>query len=213
LSEALGKTLFEQGKRRIAILGTQQIWEETQAKAVRKGFEAAGGQVVNYEIASLGETDFRLAALKIKEADPEAVVLTNYDNEDLGAKQLREAGVTIPFFSILLDDDRIKAGEGAFEGTVVTTSFTPSDEFKTKFVATYQSQPDIGTDTSYDAVMLIASAIEATDSTDPTVLKEYINSLETYSGVSGELTFDGKGGVSKESQFMVVKNNELVLMG
>ena len=44
ISEKLGEYIYTQGgKRKIAILGSQQVWEQEQAESVRKGFENAGG--------------------------------------------------------------------------------------------------------------------------------------------------------------------------
>jgi len=209
LSTKLGGYLFEKGHRKIAILGSQQVWEETQAKAVKKGFETAGGKVVSLQLPQSGQQDFRTEALKIKAANPDAVVLTAYSFEHLAAKQLKEIGVTAPFYSILIDDDRIKGAEGTLENTIVITSFTPNKEFVDKFVATHHEQPDIGSDTSYDSVMLIANAMRETNSYDPTILKDYLNALKSYSGASGNLEFDGKGGVTKQARFMMVKNSTL----
>lgn len=208
LSESLGKYLYAQGYRKIAILGSGQVWEETQALAVRKEFESSGGQVVAFQLPQAGEQDFRTDALKIKESDPEAVVV-QYSFQHLAAKQLRQIGVIAPFYAVLTDDERIKGAEGALEETVVITSFTPTREFVDKFAAEYNAQPDIGSDTSYDAVMLLAKAMKETHSTDPTTLKDYINGLKDYEGVSGKLTFDGKGGVAKPQKMMMIKNNKL----
>jgi ABC-type branched-subunit amino acid transport system substrate-binding protein len=52
--------------------------------------------------------------------------------------------------------------------------------------------------------------MKETNSTDTTKLQEYLNKLETYSGASGELTFDGNGGVIKNSVIMKVKNGKII---
>jgi len=49
-----------------------------------------------------------------------------------------------------------------------------------------------------------------TASTAPDVLKDHLNAMKEYDGVSGTLTFDGKGGVTKPFKVVVVKNNALL---
>jgi len=210
LSETLGHDLVNREFKRIAILGSLQVWEHEQALAVKKGVEGAGGQVVSFILAKEDEKDYRSEVAKIKESKPDAVVFTDFSYESLAAKRMKEQGVDVPFFSVLLDEDRIKNAEGAFEGTIVITSFTPTKNFVDQFAAKYHAQPDMGADTSYDAIKLIAEAIEKTQSTDPKSVKDYLNKLTTVTGASGTFTFDGKGGVTKKTRFMVVKDGKMV---
>ncbi len=210
LSEELAKLAYHEGYRKIAILGSQQTWEQEQAFIIKEMFENLGGEVVSFHLPSKEEREFSNEVQNIKQIGPEAVVLTlGTASSGLAAKNLYKAGVRVPFYAVLITDQSIQDAEGALEGTVVITSFTPNQEFVDLFVSKYGEQPDIGSDTSYDAIKLIAQAIEETGSTDPTVVKDYINSLEKYEGVSGSLIFEGKGGVTKPFKFTVVKANKI----
>ena len=77
ISEELGEYLYEQGHRNIAIIGTLQAWEQEQAYAVKRGFEAAGGTVSVFELANKDEQDYRTEATKITARNPDAVIFTN----------------------------------------------------------------------------------------------------------------------------------------
>src|SRR3989344_1529099 len=81
LSKKLGSMIVEQGHKQVAILGSLQEWERTQAEAVRMGVENMGGTVVSYQLPQADQSDFRSEALKIKSSNPEAVVMTNYAYE------------------------------------------------------------------------------------------------------------------------------------
>lgn len=210
LSEQLGKWLYGKGYRKVAVLGSNQEWEHAQAEAVKRGFEGAGGKILAYELVQKGETDFKPSAAKIKSANPDAVVFTNFTYEHLSARKLRELGVKVPFFSVLIDDEHVQGAAGAFEGAIAVTSFTPIQSFTEKFIAKYGKQPDIGSDTSYDAVKLITEAIKISNSTDPQKIRDYILSLSSYSGASGKMKFDGKGGVTKNPLFKIVKDNKII---
>jgi branched-chain amino acid transport system substrate-binding protein len=210
LSRALGKTLYEKGYKKIAILGSLQVWEHQQADAVKNAFKEAGGEVVSYQLVKVDEQDFKAETLKIKESDAQAVVLTNLSTEHISAKRLRETGYDKPFYLVLIDQDKVNAAQGAFEGTEVITSFSPSKEFAEKYYAKFGVKADIGADTTYDAIYLIKEAIEKTGSTDPTKIQEYINKLKSYDGASGHLIFDVKGGVEKTPSFVKIINNSIV---
>lgn len=213
LSEEIGRYAFEQGHERIAILGSRQLWEQQQAEAVKRGFENAGGEVAAFELPEGYDRDIRTELLRIKESDPDAVVFTNQGITEITAVRLRELGLDVPFYSVLIDHEQILAANGALEGTTVISSLTPTEAFKKKYERAYNDSVDIGADTSYDAVMLLARAMEATGSEDPEDVKEYLNGLTTYTGASGNLTFDGKGGVTKRPLVSVVRGDRLVQIG
>ena len=210
LSQELGKLVYKEGHRKIAVFGSQQAWEQEQAYAVKRSFESAGGEVVSFQLPAATAKKFPNEAQEIKTANPEAVVLTlSTDPVGLAAKQLWEADVRVPFYVVLPNRQAILDAEGALEKAVGLTSFTPSQEFTARFVQKYKKNPDIGSDTSYDAIMLLAKAMRETGSTAPVVLKDYLSAMKIYGGVSGSLTFDGKGGVTKPFKAVVVKNNAL----
>lgn len=210
ISKGLGGWLYNaKGYRNIAILGSNQEWENAQAAAVKNGFEGAGGKVVDYEISQKGQQDFKAEILRIKQSNPDAVVFTNFTYENISAVELRDIDPKVPLFSVLLDNEHIQAAHGALEGAIAVTSFTPSSGFSAKFLMQNNRPPDIGSDTSYDALMLLAQAMKATHSENPETVKGYLTSLRDYQGVSGNLIFDGKRGITKEPKFMIVKNGQL----
>ena len=213
ISEKLGEYIYTQGgKRKIAILGSQQVWEQEQAESVRKGFENAGGEVVSFQLPLPDQVDFRTEILKIRESDAEAIVIQSMQSSS-ASRQIRELlGDEIQIYLVHTDATMIKNANGALEGAILMNGFTPSDEFATKFEVRYGKTADIGSDTSYDVVYFIAQAIESTNSTDPTVLKDYMNSVKTFDGASGNLVFDGKGRITKEPQLETIKDSKRVTL-
>jgi len=59
-------------------------------------------------------------------------------------------------------------------------------------------------------MMLLANAINATKSTDPQTIQEYLHTIKTYNGASGNLTFNSDGSITKKSLYYIVKNGTLV---
>jgi len=209
LSVELGRHIYETGHRSLAILGSQTVWEDAQARAVRKGYEDAGGKTVAFELPPGDSQDFKTELLRIKEADPDSVYI-QVTFQQIAARQLRQIGIEAPVYGVLTDEDRIIGAQGTLEGATILSSLTPTAAFTQKYKEEYGKEPDIGSDTAYDAVMLVAKAITETKSTDPTALKDYIRSLDRYTGGSGELTFDGAGGVTKPFKTMQVRGNKTV---
>ncbi|OGD53026.1 hypothetical protein A3K80_03805 [Candidatus Bathyarchaeota archaeon RBG_13_38_9] len=210
LSVELGKRIYDDGYRTIAILGSQQAWEQEQSYAVKSGFENSGGEVISFQLPSKNEVNFSQEIQNIIMVNPEAIVITAFIHQAEIAKKIVEARVTLPIYLALLDVNTVTTAEGSLEEAISITSFTPNQEFIGSFVNKYGVPPDIGSDTSYDAIKLIAKAIEETGSTDPTILKDYINQLDYYEGVSGNLVFDGKGGVTKVYKMLTVKNDVII---
>ncbi|MFQ5620782.1 MAG: ABC transporter substrate-binding protein [Candidatus Nanoarchaeia archaeon] len=209
LSKQFGEYLYEEGYRRISIIGSVQVWEDEQAEAVKIGFEGKGGEVINYVLAEALDKDLRPEALKLTQDNPEAIVLANYNMQHITEKRVRELGSTAPFYSVLMTQTKIDAADGALEDTIVVSAFTPTDDFVEEYVEITDKQPEEGADTSYDTIMLLAQAMRETNSEDPKVISEYLSKLKTYNGTSGHLTFIGDGSMKKQTKIKIVKDGKL----
>lgn len=209
VSKLLGKRIYDEGHRTLAIIGSQQAWEVIQARAVKESFVEAGGKVVVYELPVADQKDFKTEVLKVKEAEPDAVFI-QYIYQDIISKQLKQSDVDVQIYAELVDATRIENAAGALEGVIATSQVSPTKEFIEKFKEEYGKVPNLGADNGYDVIMLIASAIEETGSTDTRVLKEYLKTVESYNGSSGYLTFNEDGGISKDISFVEVIDGEIV---
>lgn len=201
LSAKLADIVYAKGHRRVALFGAQDPWVKVQTQAFKARFEELGGKVARVYEPTTETTDERTEIQKVlADKSIDAVVMTTdgYSLTYIGARQLRELGSTLPMFNITVDE-KILADCGAdCDGMIFPTSLTPTKEFETKYKAAYNREVEIGADSAYDAVMMIAEAMEATNSEDPDVVKEYMASIKTYEGVSGTLVSDGKRAFTKD---------------
>ncbi|HLD04268.1 MAG TPA: ABC transporter substrate-binding protein [Candidatus Nanoarchaeia archaeon] len=198
LSEELAKQVYGKGHRKVAIFSAQQVWVKDQTDAFRKEFEKLGGKIQLVVEPDPDDKELRAEALKISaHKDIDAIINPHIQAADIIAKRLKEAGVKVPIYSVALDNAIIQASQGAMDGTIFLTSLTPSLDFEKAYKEKYDMELDIGADTGYDAVMLLAQAIKAVGSTDSNKIADYLGSLKEYDGASGHLTFDGKRGVTK----------------
>ncbi len=210
MSYDLAEYLYKKGFRKIAILGSQQEWEKSQADFVAERFEKLGGTVAIKELPLTSNLDLRDEALKIKEANPETLVFTNYGEVMVAAQRMRTFGIKVPFYSVALGSERVEEANGTLEGTIYISSESPQSAFTEKFEKRYGTKPFTGSDAVYDAANILVAAIKKASSTDPERVKNELMNIKTWDGASGKLTFDQYGGAIKDPRFYVVKGGEIL---
>jgi len=206
-SETLGEFVVKEGHQDILIMSSSQAWEKEQGEHVKIGIEKAGGNA-KLIITSREDRDYKIHAIKAKEAD--AIVYTNWGYQHLTAKQFREAGINVPFYSVLISDDGIEAAQGAFEDTIVVSYYTPSQSFIDKYQEKYGTTPLFPADSTYDSIMILAKAIKRAGTEDVDAVITELRNIKSYKVVSGDLQFDEFGGVDKEKKFYVINNGERI---
>ena len=78
------------------------------------------------------------------------------------------------------------------------------NRFKEAFQKKYGKEPGITSDVGYDAVKMIAKAMELLGGTAGEDIRKGLNMLKDYPGVSGTMTFDENGDVHKPMGMKVV---------
>jgi len=202
LAENLADYVFNKGVQKVAVIGAEQLWVKDQTNAFVKQFERLGGKSVVIVEPLPTDTNVLTDALKIKAVEDQVdAIVSTTDGVLVGAqvvKQLKKLGMELPLYSITIDQATIDASEGTYDGMEFLTFLTPTRAFEERYKEKFGLNIDIGADSAYDAVMLIAQAIKETNSVDPIVLAQFLNSLKQVTGVSGTLVSDGKGGFTKE---------------
>jgi len=163
-----------------------------------KAIEAKGGNIVLEDSVNDGETDFTAQITKLKNVDADVLVFTGYYTEAaLIMNEVQNQGLDMVLIGGdgLYGQDLAELGRSAVEEKVIFycgfSSNQPSDEtaaFLEAYRAKYDEDPDMFSAQYYDAVMILAKAMETTGSTDPKVFKEELANLKDYPGVSGNTT-------------------------
>jgi branched-chain amino acid transport system substrate-binding protein len=126
------------------------------------------------------------------------------------AKQLRDLGLSQP----ILGGDGIagalyaeSAGKSASNKTVIPAIYmlqkkSPlSVSFAQAYEEKYQQKPDTGAAQGYDSMMLLAAAIERTQSTITSALSSTLHYMPPFAGVTGLHVFDEAGEVQGKKYF------------
>lgn len=178
-------------------------------------FVRHGGSIVFREGYSEGETDFRSILSKVQQLKPGIVFIPGYLREMATLlRQAREMHVSTQFVSIsTFDDPRILqlAGDAA-EGVVFSSpAYDPDlpDTLVQRFVASYREKyretPNIWAGYGYDVIRVAAHAIANSDRT-ATGIKKALYATQGFPGVTGAVSFDENGDVTKTLRLMQVRN-------
>lgn len=167
------------------------------AEAFKAEYEKNGGTVVEYLTYNKDDKDFNAQLTKIKNSNPEVLLLPDYYNVvGLIAKQARDTGIN----ATLLGGDGwestelYKIGGEAVKGALYINHYFQGDESKVvkDFVESYKKEynkePDAFAALAYDSAKILVKAFEDAKSTDSAKVKEALakTSLES---VTGKISF------------------------
>ena len=165
-------------------------------EAFDANFQELGGSIVAKEMYEKGDTMFDMQLSAIKEANPDVLFLASFPPEvPLIMKQAREMGIESTFIgSDGWDDALMFENMDALphlENSYYCTNFDPD---VTAFISAYEAMfenPANGIAASgYDAMKILAIAIEAAQSTDPMAIRDAIAKITNYEGATSISHFD-----------------------
>jgi len=209
LSAKLGDIVYAKGYRNVALFGANDVWVKVQTAAFKKRFEDLGGKVALVYEPTVDINDERIEIQKVlanKTIDAVVMTTDGFGLTVMTARQLRELGSKLPLFNITVDKNILSNCGANCEGMIFPTSLTPTPAFEAKYGTAYDREVEIGADSAYDSVLMLAEAMRATKSEDPDKVKEYLAGIKMYEGVSGHLVSDGKRGFTKAYVLKRVEN-------
>jgi branched-chain amino acid transport system substrate-binding protein len=209
LSAKLGDIVYDKGYRHVALFGATDVFVKAQTAAFKQEFEARGGTIEMLYEPTDDTTDERTQVQKVlanKKVDAVVMTTDGLNLTVVTARQMHELGSTLPMFNITVDKKILADCGSNCDGMLFPTSLTPTPAFNAEYKAAYNQEVEIGADSAYDAVTMIAEAMRATHSEDPDKVKDYLASIKTYHGVSGDLISDGKRGFTKGYALKRVQN-------
>lgn len=187
-------------------------------KIFEKALKENGIEVIAIETFQDKNTDFSAQLTKIATLNPDAVVVAGlYQEGALILKKAREFGITVPIIGNngFNSPQLIKSAGSAANGAVVASPWFPGkDDAKVKnFIAAYKAkynkEPDQFAAQAYDALQIMAIAIEKSGSvTDSKKLRDTLATIKDYSGVTGKFSFDEKRNPAMDVTVLVVKDGQ-----
>lgn len=199
---------------KVLIANDQSTYSVDVAKLAGDAITAAGGTVLPIQAVPNTAQDFSAVITTIRSSGADAIYWTGYYAQAaLFARQLRGAGLTIPFVTAdgSVDPTFItNAGAGNAEGaygTIATTTQFLTGSDAAKFIADYKAafsaDPGPYSAYAYDAMMALVSAAKAANSLDPAKVITALHALKV-DGLTGSVSFAADGS-RQGAKFVVLK--------
>ena len=204
---ALGKYAVDTLKgKTIAVISDGSAYGDGVAEEFRKSAEKNGAKLVDREYTTDKAVDFQPILTTIKGKSPDVIF---YGGMDAQAgpmlRQIKQLGIHAKFMGgdgicsselpklagDAIGDDEVYCAEA---GGVSPSEEKALDAFKTRFKAKYGTEVELYAPYAYDAVMVMADAMQKAGSSDPAKYLPFL-AKENYRGVTGDISFDEKGDI------------------
>jgi len=169
------------------------------AEAFRTAFTAAGGRIVAEAKYAEGDSDFSAQLTAIRPVDPDVLFVPGYYTDaGLIARQARSLGLRATLLGADgWDSPKLtEIGGSAMEGAYFSNHYSVDDpspavrKFVDAYRARYGVDPDSIAASSYDAMRLVADAIERAGSTEGSRIRDALAATKDFAGVTGSITMD-----------------------
>lgn len=172
------------------------------ANVFKTAYTALGGEISAEESYVNTDQDFKSTLTRIKAASPDVIYLPGYYN-NVGpiVKQARELGITVPFVGADgYDSPDLVALGGAenLNNVFFTNHYSSQDtdpvvqKFVEAYKAAYGTEPDAFAALGYDAMYLMADAVNRAGQADSIAIKDALAATKDFAGVTGNMTMDEK---------------------
>lgn len=200
------------GKKKWALVCSSDAFGSGGQKAMLDALDKLGLKPALVQPYANQQADFTPVVLAVKQADADILATYFTFEPDLGvfARQVRQLGVRLPWVGSpsIVSPITLGLAKNALYGTYGIADFTPdaNDEFKA-FTAAYGKAygggiPDSGW--TYDAMKILARAINDAKSTDPNKIRSAIIAIKGMKGTEGTYNYDENGDGLRG--YNVVKN-------
>ena len=172
------------------------VYATDLVQAFEAAFQENGGEIVHSGAYSAGDTDFTALLTEIHEAAPDVIFCPGFQPEvPMLINEARQVGITATFlggsawddrerFLSILDDNTIMDGSYYPTNFSVATQDTDVQEFVSGYTALFGSPPDGIAASGYDAMRLLARAIETAGSLDPVAVRDAFAAVSGYKGAT-----------------------------
>jgi branched-chain amino acid transport system substrate-binding protein len=189
-------------KKKWAIVHSTDAFGTGGSKALASALAALAVTPVLDQGYANQSQDFTPVVLAVRQsgADILGSYFTFENDLAIFARQLRQLGVTIPWVGSpsIVAATAIKLAGSALYGTFGVADFAEDSSpeakaFGTAYRNAYKTPPDNFGSWTFDALKVLASAINKAGSTEPEKIRQALVLTKAYKGVEGEYNFDEKG--------------------
>ncbi len=210
------------GYNRVAVFFDNDDYGRGLRDSFAERAQEIGLEIVREEAYVRDTQEYTPQLTQIIAKKPDIIFISGlYANAAMILTQARNLGIATPFIGGdgLLSSDLVTNAGKAAEGVIVTCPFLPTmgDERTSKFVASfkerYGTEPDAWAALCYDALGVVAEAIEKAGP-NRKAIRDYVAAMNSpekgYAGVAGLTYFNKDGDCLKPLVVAVVRNGRFV---
>ena len=199
----------------------QDVYSTGHVEAFVARFQELGGEIVASEVYQAGDTSFSEQLQRIKTANPDVILLSSFAPEvPLVIKEARDMGIETTIVGGDTWDEPEKffgtlADNAPLEGIYQTTNFAPEmpgeavKHFFDAYTAMFGTAPDGIASSGYDAMLLLANAIEQANSTDPVAIRDALAATKGFQGSTYISHYDENRHPVKSLAILTVRDGQI----
>jgi branched-chain amino acid transport system substrate-binding protein len=212
IGRSLARMCLERGYRTFAMIAEDGAFGEDLAYQTGTELDAREAHVVYQSSYVRGKVDFRDTVDSLKETGADVILFLGLEAESAAfIKSARNMGLKTPIVGSFSDTPEMHAIAGAaLEGTMFydiydAHSETPENRaFVARFRRRFGKDPQSYAAQGYDALRILAKAIEATGSTNSLDLAFAIRYMDRWEGANGSYKFDSAGELEDKEIYLKV---------
>ena len=190
-------------------------------EAFEAAFQEIGGQIVHSGAYTAGDTTFTTLLTEIHDATPDVIFCPSPQPEVPSLiKEARHIGITATFlggsawddrerFLSILDDNSVLDGSYYPTNFSVATQDTDVQEFVKGYTALFGSPPDGIAASGYDAMRLLARAIETAGSLEPVAVRDAFAAVSGYKGATTISHYDANRHPVKSLTIQTIRGGQV----
>lgn len=204
--QAIAQLALDKGLKRLVVFAMNNPYGMGLGEAAQNALIAGGAEVIDFVKYDPAKLDYLTELTHIRGLNPDGIIHIGYN--DCGRVVYRQA------LKLGLDDIQWIGADGVFGTGMLESEATAQfmatavigtrpaapdgakehEEFKTNFKAKFNAKPEVFCDTAYDAMKLIAAALNKAGSTEVSAVRQaLLDVAQKYPGASGTITFDEGG--------------------
>lgn len=208
-------------KTAVTIIEEDDAYTIDLVAAFEAAFQANGGEIVYSGAYTVGDTNFTALLTEIHEVQPDVIFCPGFQPEVPSLiNEARQIGITATFlggsawddrerFLSILDDNSVLDGSYYPTNFSVATQDPDVQEFVRGYTALFGSPPDGIAASGYDAMRLLARAIETAGSLDRVAVRDAFAAVNGYKGATTISHYDANRHPVKSLAIQVIQNGQV----
>jgi len=203
--KAMAELALNEELSKIVVFAMDNPYGIGLGEAAQEALKEKGVEIVDFVKYDPAKLDYLTELTHIKSLNPDCVIHVGYNDDgrivykqalDLGLDDIKWIACDGLYGTGMLETEQSK--EFMLKAVIGTRPAAPEgveeyESFKQAFKEKYNSEAEVFCDTAYDAMKIIALAVNNAGSTNADAVSAEMKNVKDYQGASGSISFDDSG--------------------